>query len=131
MSNTLPTPVDTGLKSLIPSTVRTLVPIVVTLLVGWGFSETALTGPVTAVLTLLVTAAYYVVVRLLEQHWDQIGWLLGYPKQPVYVKGEVVSSAIEPVVTDASPRSDVPPVPPQPAVPVDASDVGDGQMPAQ
>lgn len=106
MSN-LPVPVETGLKSLIPGVVRTLVPLVVSVLVGWGFSETETSGPVIAVLTVLVTALYYVVVRLLERHWDKIGWLLGYPQQPVYVPGEVIKSVDEPVVVDASPRSDL------------------------
>lgn len=86
MSTNLPLPVETGLKSLIPSIVRTVVPLVISVLVGWGFAETALTGPVTAVLTIVVTALYYIVVRLLEQHWSKIGWLLGYPSQPVYAK---------------------------------------------
>ena len=86
MSTDLPLPVETGLKSLIPSIVRTLVPLIVSVLVGWGLADTNLTDPVTAVLTILVTALYYIVVRLLEQHWSKIGWLLGYPSQPVYAK---------------------------------------------
>ena len=112
MSTPLPAVIETGLKSLIPGVVRTLVPIVVSVLVGWGFSETSLNAPVLAVLTVVVTALYYVAVRLLERYWTKIGWLLGYPAQPVYVPGEVIKSVDEPVITeaaDASPRSDLNP----------------------
>lgn len=87
MNSHLPLPVETGLKTLIPSVVRTVVPLVISVLVGWGFTETSLDGPVTAVLTVVVTALYYVIIRVLERYWDKIGWLLGYPSQPVYVKG--------------------------------------------
>lgn len=101
--NTLPVPVETGLRSLIPSTVRTLIPLIVSLLVRYGLAQSTMdTAWLENTLTVLVTAVYYVAIRLLEQHWDRIGWLLGYPKQPVYVKGEVISSTVDPVVVDAA-----------------------------
>ncbi len=89
--STLPAPVDLGLRALIPSAVRTLVPVVVALLVRIGFSETSLDNLwLERVLTLVVTMGYYVAVRVLERHWEKVGWLLGYAAQPVYVKGEVL-----------------------------------------
>lgn len=91
MSNTLPTPV-LG-KTLLPSVLRTVVPIIYAFLVQRGV--VAWLDPsdvfVTNLITGLVTAVFYVALRLAERHWDKIGWLLGYAQQPVYVKGEVIS----------------------------------------
>lgn len=90
--NTLPAPIDLGLRALIPSVVRTLVPIVIALVVRVGFSETAIDNDwLERALTVLVTMGYYVVARVLERNWSKLGWLLGYPAQPVYVKGEVIA----------------------------------------
>lgn len=89
----LPAPVVLGLRSLVPSIVRTLVPVVVALLVRLGLRETDLdTTWLVNALTVVVTMGYYVAVRLLEKHWDKIGWLLGFPSSPVYVKGNVVTA---------------------------------------
>jgi hypothetical protein len=103
-----------GLRSLIPSVVRTLVPVVVALLVRLGLRDGAEMDDAWLVntLTVVVTMAYYVVVRFLEQHWDKIGWLLGYAKQPVYVKGEVLNvqevptppTTVTQVETDENPQ---------------------------
>lgn len=88
----LPEPVSIGLRSLIPGIVRTFIPLVVAGAVRIGLTETSLDMRwIEWVLTGLVTMAYYVVVRVAERHWDKIGWLLGYPAQPVYVKGEVIA----------------------------------------
>lgn len=89
----LPAPVDTGLRALVPSIVRTLIPVIVALAVRVGFSKTGIDEVwVERALTVVVTMAYYAVVRVLERNWSKIGWLLGYPAQPVYVQGEVVSA---------------------------------------
>lgn len=70
-----------------PSIVRTVVP----LLVGWlislpvtaalGLDETTVTGLVTVALS----ALYYVAVRSLERRWPGVGVLLGSARQPTYV----------------------------------------------
>lgn len=86
-------------SSLLPSLLRTLVPLTV----GWLLSlvlvdrvldffdvvsadaEQALTAAVTAVLTF----AYYLLVRLFEQYVSpRLGWLLGLAQQPAYAKVE-------------------------------------------
>jgi hypothetical protein len=57
-------------------------------------ASAALTSGVAA----LVSAAYYVVVRVLETRWKAVGWLLGLPVAPQYdvVKGSVVPNRPEP-----------------------------------
>lgn len=75
---------------MLASLVRTLVPLVVGYLLGSpvagllqdaGVTEAHLT----TLATVLVTAVYYVVVRLAEEHLQpQFGWLLGLAKRPTY-----------------------------------------------
>lgn len=68
------------------SILRTLVPILVALLVRlgvveWlGVDEAAISG----LITVLVTGAYYIGTRLLEQWFPGAGWLIGYPAVPSY-----------------------------------------------
>lgn len=76
------------LKSFAPSVVRTIVPLLVGYFTAWpvagllGLTDDQITSLITAV----VTALYYVVARLLEQHASPIfGWLLGYASAPAYV----------------------------------------------
>lgn len=38
----------------------------------------------TALLTSLFIGIYYAIARQLEGRFPQLGWLLGYPKQPTY-----------------------------------------------
>lgn len=75
------------IKSLGPSLIRTVVPVAV----GWLISlpVVAALGVDSSVWTTLVTAlatiVYYVAVRLIERFvLPEIGWLLGYPSEPVY-----------------------------------------------
>lgn len=91
------TPVSTVGTAYLPSLLRTVVPIIYAMLVRWGVVEWLDPDDlfVTNLVTVLVTAAFYLVLRLLERHWDKIGWLLGYAQQPVYVKGHVVSVRTE------------------------------------
>jgi hypothetical protein len=68
-----------------PSLIRTLVPVLVTLLGPWaarwlGIEATQLEQA----LSVALGAAYYLLVRLLEQRLPRMGWLLGYPQQPTY-----------------------------------------------
>lgn len=80
-------------SALLPSLVRTLVPLIV----GWVLSlpltpvvldvlavTTADAGrAVTAAATAVITAVYYVAVRWLETHGrPRLGWLLGWAAQP-------------------------------------------------
>jgi hypothetical protein len=72
---------------MLASIVRTVVPLII----GWvlalpvaawlGLTEEQATSAATAV----VTAVYYVAVRLAEQHLSpRFGWLLGLAKPPTY-----------------------------------------------
>ena len=51
--------------------------------------------------TSLVTAGYYVGIRLLEAKVPQLGWLLGLPSQPSYTPPAAVSAV--PVADDELP----------------------------
>lgn len=126
MNAVLPPTVKIALQSLVPSVVRTLFPVVFALVVRVGFNETSIDSAwLERVLTVVVTMGYYVAVRLLEQYWDKVGWLLGYAKQPVYVQGQILSVTPQPnvptdpptttteVVTDAAP-DDQPELPLEP-----------------
>lgn len=68
------------------SVVRTLVPVIA----GWVLSlpvSSALgltSDQVTTGLTMALTGAYYVAVRLLEHANPKFGWLLGAPIKPTY-----------------------------------------------
>lgn len=113
MSTPTPSPVSFG-ATLLPSVLRTLVPMIYAFLVhkgvvAWfGFDEALTNNAITVVVTVL----FYIVLRVAERYWDKIGWLLGYGQQPVYVKGEVLSVIEEPtppttttvVETDEDPR---------------------------
>ena len=76
------------LRNLGPSIIRTVTPwvvgVVVTLLARWGIDWTP-SPEALVIVTGLVGAAYYALVRILETRGRQAwGWLLGLPKQPVY-----------------------------------------------
>lgn len=79
-----------SLKTIAISVLRTAVPIIV----GWvvslgviiGFDLEYLTESLTMAITAVLTLGYYVIVRLLETYvTPKLGWLLGSPKQVVYV----------------------------------------------
>lgn len=72
--------------SLAPSLVRTVVPLVVGYFLAWPVTKLlGLTEEqVTSLVTVAVTALYYLGVRLAEQYVPQLGWLLGYAATPVY-----------------------------------------------
>lgn len=69
------------------SVFRTLVPIIYALLWRLGFADwLGIDNEVMQSLAaLIVTGLLYVGVRLLERMNEKWGWLLGSPKQPVYV----------------------------------------------
>ncbi|WP_426734332.1 hypothetical protein [Glutamicibacter sp. 2E12] len=97
------------------SIVRTVVPIIVGAVLGF-FASTSIPldpefeGLLNTVLTLLLTTAYYVAVRLFETYVSpKIGWLLGWAKSPdSYSAGnasdlQVSKSGIYHVVTEQDP----------------------------
>lgn len=77
------------MDNYVTSTIRTTVPIVVGAVVGFlvahgvNVDPNAIAG-LTAFLSGLFSAVYYVAVRLLEHKFPKAGWLLGTPKKPTY-----------------------------------------------
>ena len=70
---------------MLPSLIRTFVPILVGLLTSMAVFRDSDVGALSEVVTALVTAVYYLAARLLEHYASgSFGWLLGYPKAPVY-----------------------------------------------
>jgi hypothetical protein len=72
--------------SLLPSILRTLVPLIVGYFAAWPAAKwLGLTDEqVTSLITAVITAAYYLLVRALEQVAPQFGWLLGWAAPPEY-----------------------------------------------
>lgn len=80
------------------SVLRTIVPIVYALLIKAGLGQIGVDdATVQSLAALLATGLLYVALRVAERYRKEIGWLLGWAKQPVYVKGEVVRKQIEAV----------------------------------
>lgn len=88
------------------SLIRTWVPIVV----GWAITKLLVIGVVVdgdvsdnlkVNLTMLVIGLYYAVARWLEQKFPNVGILLGYIKQPVYVDPKATVSQQQ-VAVDAA-----------------------------
>lgn len=88
------------MKALFDSLVRTYVPWLVGVIVGWLVSLGVPLDPeVEVALTLVfVTAAaflYYFFARVFELYVSpKLGWLVGLPKQPLYDKQAVQDDAI-------------------------------------
>ncbi len=77
------------MNDYVVSLIRTYVPIIVGTAIAWvaghdgiGVDSTGLDVAAVGV----ATAAYYAIVRQLEARWPKLGWLLGMPRPPVYVK---------------------------------------------
>ncbi len=68
------------------STLRTLVPVAVALLVRVGLKDWLGLDDATVLglATVLVTGIYYVAVRVTERYFPAAGILLGYPSAPTY-----------------------------------------------
>jgi hypothetical protein len=93
-------------REQLASLVRTWVPIGVGFLLALLGRETSIVldeasgAALTSGVAALASAAYYVIIRLLESSVPAVGWLLGLAVAPSYskpVQGEVVSSKTEPV----------------------------------
>lgn len=74
-------------RSLLPSILRTGVPLLVGYFTAWPAAQwLGLTDEqITSLITIVISGIYYLAVRLLEQLAPQFGWLLGYAAKPVYV----------------------------------------------
>lgn len=112
----------TKLRDLAPSVVRTVTPYVVgalvTLLARWGIDWTP-TPEVLVIVSGLVAAAYYALVRILETRGRQAwGWLLGLPKAPIY-DATAQRDADSPTGEVAAPESLLPTGTPVETVPAD------------
>lgn len=75
-----------GTGDVSASIIRTLTPLVVGLILSVVGSEAADIDPgtLTACVSTLLTAAYYIFVRLLEKRWPKAGFLLLLPVRPRY-----------------------------------------------
>jgi hypothetical protein len=78
------------LRSFLPSVLRTLVPLGVGYFLAWPVAGwlNLTDDQVTSLVTIVISALYYLVVRLVELALPQfpaIGVLLGYPSSPNYV----------------------------------------------
>lgn len=80
------------MKAIWDSLVRTYVPYIVTVIVGWLATlgvplDGELAPALTAALFLGAGSIYYLIVRLLETYVSpKFGWLLGLAKTPEYAK---------------------------------------------
>ena len=99
------------LRDLAPSVVRTVTPyvvgVIVTLLGKAGFDwQPSPEGLV--VVTAVVSAVYYAIIRILETRGRQAwGWLLGLPKAPAY-DATVKADPESPTGEVAAEASDIP-----------------------
>lgn len=96
------------LRSFLPSVLRTVVPLLVGYFAAWpvagwfGLQD----DQVTALVTVLVTAVYYLLVRVLETYVEpNLGFLLGWAGRPVYplpvdagTSGNSASAAVAKVI---------------------------------
>lgn len=104
------------LSQLVPSLIRTYVPLFVAWLAGWLVSlgipvddstQLALASGIGAI----VAGIYYALARWLETKFPAVGILLGYIRQPVYVnpletpaqQKVELSTAVKTVAKDAPP----------------------------
>jgi len=73
---------------LLVSLKRTLVPIIVGSVAGSFLSPHVDPAALTSVVSGVISAVYYGVLRLVEGRFPAVGVLLGAKKQPVYVTPE-------------------------------------------
>lgn len=78
------------MQTLLPSVLRTLVPIVYALLIRAGFKSLGLDDLfLQGLAATIVTVLFYIVLRIAERYQSQVGWLLGYGSSPdSYSPGE-------------------------------------------
>ncbi len=93
------------MNALVASVIRTLVPVAVGQVASWLLlAHVVLPAPdlngLSAFIGGLLTAIYYVAVRVLEQQWPTFGILLGLPSSP-----DTYSKSAAAAVTDATPET--------------------------
>jgi hypothetical protein len=86
------------------SIIRTVVPIIVGSVIAWlaargvKVDEATILPAVDAV----VAAAYYALIRLVEDKWPKAGWLLGSPGAPTYASATPSPSTLTIPTTSGS-----------------------------
>jgi len=84
---------------ILASVVRTVVPLVIGYVITWasqiGFTVSEdQSAALAALLTGVISAIYYAIVRFLETNYsDKWGWLLGWATAPTYTKEDVAPAA--------------------------------------
>lgn len=76
-------------SDLVPSLIRTWTPLAVGGVVSWAATQgisvsDSARSALLVTLTAAISGGYYALVRLAEQKWPALGWLLGTPTQPSY-----------------------------------------------
>lgn len=89
-------------SDLLPSLIRTWVPVMVGGLLSWLATQNLkVSGGVQDALATLLTSAvialYYTLVRILEQRWPAFGLLLGTANQPSYAASGAPAPPAAPV----------------------------------
>ncbi len=83
------------MNSVIIGAIRTITPM----LVGWLVTALALpettTQQLEGALFVIISGAYYVVARWVEERFPKAGWLLGYNAEPVYLETETEFDIME------------------------------------
>ena len=99
------------IATLVPSLIRTYVPIVVGAFIAWlvtlgvEIDDSIQAGLVTA-LTGILIAAYYTVIRLLEKRWPKLSVLLGSSQIPAQYSRDgvpVITTLPEPLAAPGDP----------------------------
>ena len=78
------------MQDLVTSIIRTVVPLIVGAVLAFLASQgiepvdASFAANLTAFLTFLFSALYYIVVRLVAKKFPRFEWLLGSPAKPTY-----------------------------------------------
>lgn len=86
------------MKNLFASLIRTYVPWLAGVIIGWLVALGIPLDPevevqVTLALMGLASTLYYVVARLVETHVSpRLGWLLGSPRAPMYSADDIIAA---------------------------------------
>lgn len=68
------------------SIIRVFVPLIVGFITTFGFFRDVDKDALQELLVVVITGAYYLIVRLLEHYVSgSFGWLLGKPTPPIYL----------------------------------------------
>lgn len=87
------------------SIIRTVVPIIVGSVIAWLAARGVKVDEATILpaVDAIVAAAYYAVIRMVEDKWPKAGWLLGSPGAPSYASPTPSPSTLTiPMTSDSS-----------------------------